>query len=204
LEAERALSVADKLLLDLIGDAGGWSSPSHRNHPAGGTSVLARELCDLYELFGKHKRHSWRWVGLEQNALSWGACTATALEYLSSWRTVPMRLFGMHSPFHALPVSWSHGQVVRGKSASSSGSLWRHRQVSLDIARAIALKGDVVGLWSLAPDFEKDVEAYGDRILELAEWLGEDHVAFGTDINGLGLFGTLSGYAASRRVVDYC
>ena len=40
-------------------------------------------------------------------------------------------------------------------------------------------------------------------MLELAEWLGEDHVAFGTDINGLGPFGTLSGYVDLRRVVDY-
>ncbi len=101
------------------------------------------------------------------------------------------------------PVVWSHGSVARGKSASSSGPLWRRRQISLDIARAIALKGGVVGLWSLATDVGKGVEAYGDRMLELAEWLGEDHVAFGTDINGLGPFGTLSGYADLRRVVDY-
>ncbi len=101
------------------------------------------------------------------------------------------------------PVVWSHGSVVREKSASSSAPIWRRRQISLDVARAIALKGGVVGLWSLAPDIGKSVEAYGDRMLELAEWLGEDHVAFGTDINGLGPFGMLAGYADLRRVVDY-
>ena len=125
------------------------------------------------------------------------------MEYWSIWRTALTRLFGMHSPFRALP--W------RGRTARLSGRSRHLRQrqygvvgrLSLDVARAIALKGGVVGLWSLAPDIGKSVEAYGDRMLELAEWLGEDHVAFGTDINGLGPFGTLSGYADLRRVVDY-
>ncbi len=39
--------------------------------------------------------------------------------------------------------------------------------------------------------------------MELADWLGEDHVAFGTDINGLGTFGVLPGDAELRRVVEY-
>ena len=34
-------------------------------------------------------------------------------------------------------------------------------------------------------------------------WLGDDHVAFGTDINGLGPFSVLSGYGDLRRIVDY-
>ena len=39
-------------------------------------------------------------------------------------------------------------------------------------------------------------------MLELAEWLGEDHVAFGTDLNGLGRFGMLQNYADLRLVIE--
>ncbi len=40
-------------------------------------------------------------------------------------------------------------------------------------------------------------------MLELVEWLGEDHVAFGTDMNGLGPFSVLSSYADLKRVIDH-
>lgn len=101
------------------------------------------------------------------------------------------------------PLVWSHGSVTRGPQAPASAAVWRRRQLSLDTAKAIAGKGGVVGLWSLNVDVGKTVEAYADRMLELAEWLGEDHVAFGTDINGLGPFSVLSGYGDVRRVVDH-
>ena len=45
-------------------------------------------------------------------------------------------------------------------------------------------------------------EAYAQRLWELAEWLGDDHVAFGTDINGL-IGPAITNYADLRRVVDY-
>ena len=60
-----------------------------------------------------------------------------------------------------------------------------------------------MGLWSLTADVGRTLEAYADRMIELAEWLGEDHVAFGTDINGLGPFSVLSGYGHLRRIVDH-
>ncbi len=100
------------------------------------------------------------------------------------------------------PVVWSHGSVIRHAPWPSSASIWRRRQLSLETAKEIAQRGGVVGLWALAPDVGRTVEAYADRMLELAEWLGEDHVAFGTDMNGLGPFGLLSGYADLQRVVD--
>ena len=101
------------------------------------------------------------------------------------------------------PLVWSHGSVTRGPQAPASAAVWRRRQLSLDTAKAIATKGGVVGLWSLNVDVGKTVEAYGDRMLELAEWLGEEHVAFGTDINGLGPFGMLSGYGDIRRIIEH-
>jgi membrane dipeptidase len=98
------------------------------------------------------------------------------------------------------PMVWSHGSVAR--QASSSGPVWRRRQLSLDTAKEIARKGGVVGLWALIPDVGRTVEAYADRMIQLAEWLGEDHVAFGTDINGLGPFSLMSGYGDLRAVVE--
>ena len=101
------------------------------------------------------------------------------------------------------PVVWSHGSVTRGPSAPSSAAVWRRRQLSLNVAREIARAGGVVGLWALAPDVGRTVETYGDRMVELAGWLGDDHVAFGSDMNGLGAHGLLSGYADMRRVVEH-
>ncbi|MBX3512045.1 MAG: membrane dipeptidase [Xanthobacteraceae bacterium] len=100
-----------------------------------------------------------------------------------------------------VPLVWSHGSVA--KQLVPSTAIWRRRQLSLDLAKEIAKKGGVVGLWALAPDVGKTAESYADRVLELAEWLGEDHVAFGTDINGLGLYASLSNYGDLKGVVEH-
>jgi membrane dipeptidase len=102
-----------------------------------------------------------------------------------------------------VPVIWSHGSVIKEPWASASAPIWRRRQLSLELAKEIAQRGGVVGLWSLAPDVGTTVEAYADRMLELVESLGEDHVAFGTDMNGLGPFSVLSGYADLKRIVEH-
>ena len=102
-----------------------------------------------------------------------------------------------------VPVVWSHGSVTRQPLAPASAAIWRRRQLSLEVAKEIAQRGGVVGLWPLVQDVGRTVEAYADRMLELVEWLGEDHVAFGTDMNGLGPFSALSGYADLKRVTDH-
>jgi membrane dipeptidase len=99
------------------------------------------------------------------------------------------------------PVVSSHGSVVRGPAAAPTAMIWKARQLPLDLAKAIATKGGVVGVWALTLDIGKSVEDYARRITEVAEWLGEDHVAFGTDINGLGPNAILSTYAEVRGVV---
>lgn len=100
------------------------------------------------------------------------------------------------------PIVCSHGSVVRGPAAPPTAMIWRARQIPLDLAREIAAKGGVVGLWGLTLDIGKSVEDYARRMAEAAEWLGEDHVAIGTDINGLGPNALLSNYVDVRRVVD--
>lgn len=100
------------------------------------------------------------------------------------------------------PMVWSHSSVTNKRTPNSSMVAWQARQLGIAQAKAIASKGGVVGLWTLTTDVGATVEHYGDRLLELSGWLGDDHVAFGTDMNGLPS-AAISSYADLRRVVDY-
>jgi membrane dipeptidase len=101
-----------------------------------------------------------------------------------------------------VPMVWSHSSVTRTRKPQWMMSVTQARQLSLEGAKAIAAKGGVVGLWALRSDVGHTPEAYADRLSEIADWLGEDHAAFGTDMNGL-LGPVLTSYADLRRVVDY-
>ena len=100
------------------------------------------------------------------------------------------------------PLVWSHSSVGKSGARGSARSLWQVRQLGIDQAKEIASKGGVVGLWALRSDVGSTVEAYGDRLIEMAGWLGHDHVAFGTDMNALGN-SPVSSYADLRRVVRH-
>jgi membrane dipeptidase len=102
-----------------------------------------------------------------------------------------------------VPVIWSHGSVSAAQPAGSAAQVWRRRQLSLELAKEIAKRGGVVGLWALAIDVGKTAEAYADRMLQLVEWLGEDHVAFGSDINGLGPFATVKEFSDLKAVIAH-
>jgi membrane dipeptidase len=101
-----------------------------------------------------------------------------------------------------VPMVWSHSSVTRTRKPQWMMSVTQARQLSLEGAKAIVAKGGVVGLWALRSDVGHTPEAYADRLSEMADWLGEDHAAFGTDMNGL-LGPVLTSYADLRRVVDY-
>lgn len=58
-------------------------------------------------------------------------------------------------------------------------------------------------MWALALDIGRSTEAYARRVAELVELIGEDHVGFGTDINGLGPNAIFQSYADLRRVVEH-
>lgn len=98
------------------------------------------------------------------------------------------------------PLVWSHGSVTRGTPDWTMATA-KARQLRLDLARRIAAGGGVVGLWALGADVGTSVERYTDRLLEMAEWLGEDHVAFGSDMNALSK-PALASFADHRRAVD--
>lgn len=100
------------------------------------------------------------------------------------------------------PMVWSHSSVTRSRKPNWSMVAWQARQLSVEGAKAIAAKGGVVGLWTLRTDVGPTVEAYADRLLETADWLGEDHVAFGTDMNAMAS-PFVASYADLRRVVEY-
>lgn len=100
------------------------------------------------------------------------------------------------------PMIWSHGSVTAGPPPHRGMIIWQARQLPLAEARAIAAAGGVVGLWALTLDVGRTVEAYARRLLEIADWLGHEHAAFGTDINGLGPNYILRTYAEVRQAVE--
>jgi membrane dipeptidase len=99
------------------------------------------------------------------------------------------------------PMVWSHSSVTRTGKPHWSQPTRQARQLTLAQAKAIAAKGGVVGLWALSSDVGGTPEAYAERLSEMADWLGEDHVAFGTDMNGL-QGPAIADYVGLRRVVD--
>ena len=116
-----------------------------------------------------------------------------------------------HSPTHSVeqalavskvPMIWSHSSVTRTQNPSWTMPAVQARQLSLEKAKAIAAKGGVIGLWAVRSDAGRTPEAYGDKLAEMADWLGEDHAAFGTDMNGL-VVPVLSNYTDVRRVVEH-
>lgn len=100
-----------------------------------------------------------------------------------------------------VPMVWSHSSVTRTGKPHWSLPTRQARQLTLEQAKAIAGKGGVVGLWALSSDVGGTPEAYADRLSEMADWLGEDHVAFGTDMNGL-QGPAITDYVGLRRVVN--
>jgi membrane dipeptidase len=101
-----------------------------------------------------------------------------------------------------VPMVWSHGSVTAGPRPQPGLVVWRARQLPLTDARAIASAGGVVGLWVFTHDIGRTVDDYARRVLQLADWLGDEHVGFGTDINGLAHNFVLSTYSEVRQAVD--
>jgi membrane dipeptidase len=108
------------------------------------------------------------------------------------------------------PPIWSHGWV------DSQGGDWRDqygylsRRLSLAQAKKIAARGGVIGLWGLglsSPNAAwsvgaRDTRAYAKEIASLVNKLGADHVAFGTDIEGVGRNWSVNDYGHVRTVLD--
>jgi membrane dipeptidase len=109
------------------------------------------------------------------------------------------------------PLIWSHSWV------DAEGGSWKDRfgfekrRLSMAHARKIADGGGVVGLWGLGlsrptpgwPVARGDTRAYAGELARLANSLGADHVALGTDIEGVGIDWTVNNYTHVREVVGH-
>ncbi len=110
-----------------------------------------------------------------------------------------------------MPVIWSHGWV------DGDGGNWEDpygflkRRLSVPHAKKIAARGGVIGLWALGlsrpglgwPVAARDTLAYAQQVAKLVSVLGADHVAFGTDIEGVGNGWTMNDYGHVRTVVGH-
>ncbi len=101
-----------------------------------------------------------------------------------------------------VPVVWSHSSVTRTRRPNWSMPVWQARQLSLDDANAIAKGGGVVGLWPMRSDVGRTPQAYAERLAELADWIGEDHAGFGTDMNAIAN-PAIASYADLQAVIRY-
>jgi membrane dipeptidase len=101
-----------------------------------------------------------------------------------------------------VPMAWSHSSVTRSRTPHWSMPAWQARQLTARTAGAIARQGGVVGLWAVRSDVGQSIGAYADRLAEMADLIGEDNAAFGTDMNGL-VDPVISSFADLQRVVDH-
>ncbi|WP_298932296.1 membrane dipeptidase [uncultured Ramlibacter sp.] len=101
---------------------------------------------------------------------------------------------------------WSHSWI------SPQGGNWQDpgyiaRSLSLASARKIAARGGAVGLWSVRVNRDPaypvhNVKTFADEMLRMADLVGPEHVAFGTDMEGAGSGPILHNYADLRDVAD--
>jgi membrane dipeptidase len=83
------------------------------------------------------------------------------------------------------PVMISHTNLQ-----DDVGSL---RFVSREHARLVADAGGIIGAWPFSP--QPRFSAFIDRIIRLVDAVGPDHVAIGTDMDGLGPYAVFGDYA---------
>lgn len=99
------------------------------------------------------------------------------------------------------PMLWSHSAI------STQATDWRSRSnhimsVSLANAKTLAQRGGVIGMWPSKFNFNNP-RAYVEALGEAVSMVGEDHVAFGTDMQGLAPQHTmLESYAGMREIVN--
>ena len=99
------------------------------------------------------------------------------------------------------PMLWSHSAITR------QATDWRSRSkhimsVSLANAKTMAQRGGVMGIWPSRFNFN-DPRAYVEALGEAVSMVGEDHIAFGTDMQGLAPAHTMmENYAGMRDIVN--
>lgn len=100
-----------------------------------------------------------------------------------------------------VPLIWSHSAITRAAYS------WiqppnQSRLLHIDLAKKIAARGGAVGLWSLRSTVGSSPDGYATELMRMVDAIGPAHVMFGTDLDGVGRFGTMEGLADLRRVAD--
>ena len=101
---------------------------------------------------------------------------------------------------------WSHSWI------SPQGGSWQDRpyiarSLSPTAARKIASRGGAIGLWSSRISGDPaypvhNVRSFADEMMRMADLVGPEHVAFGTDMEGAGSGPILHNYVDLREVAD--
>jgi membrane dipeptidase len=82
------------------------------------------------------------------------------------------------------PVIYSHGHVAAAMPTTWSGGV-PARAIHAPLARRLADKGGVLGLWPLWISYP-NMNLYADELMRMADTYGPKHVGIGTDMDGLG------------------
>jgi membrane dipeptidase len=110
-----------------------------------------------------------------------------------------------------VPMVWSHGWVGFWNGDWRAAYGFQRRRLSTAYARKIAERGGVVGVWALGLSSPADgwsvtrgdKLAYARELAELVDKIGAEHVALGTDIEGLGAGWAVNDYGHVREVIDH-
>jgi membrane dipeptidase len=102
-------------------------------------------------------------------------------------------------------VIWSHSWISP-QPYTWEAPTYLARSLPLPLARKIASRGGVMGLWTVRvrdPRYAvQDVKTFADETMRMCDLVGPEHVAFGTDMEGAGPNPILSNYSDLRRVAD--
>jgi membrane dipeptidase len=90
------------------------------------------------------------------------------------------------------PMIYSHGHVTSSAPYWTYGAA-RARAIHAPLAKRIAEKGGVIGIWPLGSQ-HGSLDAYARALLDTAASLGAPHVGIGSDMFGLGGVSVLPGY----------
>jgi membrane dipeptidase len=99
------------------------------------------------------------------------------------------------------PIVYSHGHVSRDAPSASQGGI-RARAIYAPLAKRLAEKGGVIGLWPLWTQYA-DLEMYTNELARMVEAYGARHVGIGSDMFGLSPRSAMPSYAEYAALPQY-
>jgi len=103
-------------------------------------------------------------------------------------------------------MMWSHSWIT-DKPYDWHSPPYLSRALVLPLAREIASRGGVMGLWTVRVTGDplypvRSARSFADETMRMCDLVGPEHVCFGTDMEGAGLNPILSDYDDLRHVAD--